>query len=385
MISNNHISLNRTNGIRISRFLFCLMSVFSFAVILRNPDVAIKYMTDGLSLCANTVIPSLFPFMAISELLVASGIGKLIGKVFAVPMRFLFGISGAASCAFILGVFCGFPVGAKTAVSLYDRGEVSRSEFERVLTFSNIPGSAFLSSTVGVSLFADKSIGNAMFASVFISALIIGFFGKFIYKYSKNAAEPFIDTSSTTSQERRFEIKEFTNSISHAAQSMLTVCAFVVFFSAFVGVFENLLASLSLPDTSKALAFGLFEITAGVSRAAALADRQTALLLCAFICGWSGLSVHFQIMSVCTDKNRGISFVPYFLSKLIQGFLCTAIIYIYIRFIDPSILLSAPTVDANASFFPPVSYIVAVNVIFLLTLLAICASGIKNKRQKTAA
>ncbi len=362
-----------------------MISVFSFAVILRNPDVAIKYMKDSLALCANTVIPSLFPFMAISELLVASGIGRVIGKALAAPMRFLFGISGAASCSFILGIFCGFPVGAKTAVSLYDRGEISRYEFERVLTFSNIPGSAFLSSTVGVSLFSNKKVGNAMFTAVFISALIIGFFGKFIYKNRESSDETFVGTSSTDSPKHIFEIKDFTNSISHAATSMLTVCAFVVFFSAFLGVFENLLASLSLPEESNALAFGLFEITAGISRAAALADRQTALLICAFICGWSGLSVHFQIMSVCTDKNRGISFIPYFLSKLVQGFLCTAIVYIYIRFIDHSILLSTPTVDANASLLAPVAYIIAVNAVFVLTLLALYASSIKNRRQKTAA
>jgi hypothetical protein len=35
-------------------------------LILRHSDAAIAYMKQGLSLCAGTVIPSLFPFMVIS-------------------------------------------------------------------------------------------------------------------------------------------------------------------------------------------------------------------------------------------------------------------------------------------------------------------------------
>lgn len=66
---------------------FCLMSTFCFVLILRNPDVAIEYMGRGLSLCARTVIPSLFPFMVISELMVRSGAGEALGRLFSRPMR----------------------------------------------------------------------------------------------------------------------------------------------------------------------------------------------------------------------------------------------------------------------------------------------------------
>ena len=45
---------------------FLIMSTFCFVLILRNSDAAIEYMGRGLTLCARTVIPSLFPFMVIS-------------------------------------------------------------------------------------------------------------------------------------------------------------------------------------------------------------------------------------------------------------------------------------------------------------------------------
>lgn len=375
MKSSNH---SGHFGISRSQFLFCAMSAFSFALILRNPDIAIEYMKNGLSLCADTVIPSLFPFMVISELLVASGAGEILGRLLSKPMRLLFGISGAASCAFILGTICGFPVGAKTAVSLYDRGDISKSELERVITFSNIPGSAFLSSTVGVSLFADRTVGYAMFAAVFISAVAVGFVGKFIHP--GNSVCPAQCSDKNSGDGRKFGIRDFTDSISKAAFGMLTVCAFVVFFSAFVGTLGILLSSLSPSDTFSAFTFGFFEMTAGVSATAKLADRRIALLICAFICGWSGLSVHFQIMSVCTDKNRGISFFPFFISKLVQGFLCTAIMYLYVTVINPSIAITVDAIGSRGTAFAPMPYIIAVNIAFALTVTLILIDRKLKKR-----
>lgn len=50
---------------------FGFFALFCLLLILRNPDTAIEYMTSGLRLCARTVIPSLFPFLVLSELIVS--------------------------------------------------------------------------------------------------------------------------------------------------------------------------------------------------------------------------------------------------------------------------------------------------------------------------
>ena len=106
---------------------FCIMSTFCLILILHNADVAVEYMGRGLVLCARTVIPSLFPFMVISELLVQSGAGEALGRIFSRLMRGVFGLSGAGSTAVVLGSLCGFHVGDRTAVSLLDRNRISKS------------------------------------------------------------------------------------------------------------------------------------------------------------------------------------------------------------------------------------------------------------------
>jgi hypothetical protein len=106
---------------------FLLASSFCFLLVLRNADAAVSYMGRGLSLCARTVIPSLFPFMVVSEMLVASGAGEALGRLFARLMRRVFGLSGAGASALFLGSMCGFPVGARTAVALLDQGAISKA------------------------------------------------------------------------------------------------------------------------------------------------------------------------------------------------------------------------------------------------------------------
>jgi hypothetical protein len=53
---------------RLGAICLAFFILFSFALLLRRADVATDCMKEGLSLCARAVVPSLFPFMVLSEL-----------------------------------------------------------------------------------------------------------------------------------------------------------------------------------------------------------------------------------------------------------------------------------------------------------------------------
>jgi hypothetical protein len=165
------------------------MSTFCFVLILRNSDAAIEYMGRGLTLCARTVIPSLFPFMVVSELLVSSGAGEALGRLFSGVMRRVFGVSGAGASAVFLGSACGFPVGARTAVGLLDRGVISKSECEHLLTFVSNPSSAFLISAVGAGLYGNRRLGVALYLVVLSCGLFTGFLARFCLRRTGDFAE----------------------------------------------------------------------------------------------------------------------------------------------------------------------------------------------------
>lgn len=310
------------SALSFSRVSFCLISLFFLALLIRNSRIAIGYVSEGLSLCAKTLIPSLFPFMVISELIVSCGAIRPVGRLFSRPFRRLFGISGEGVGALLLGFLCGFPLGAKTAAALYRGGRISLCELKRLMTFCNVPSFAFLIFAVGESLFGSRSFGIELYAVTLLSALLIGIFSKHCFR-SEERDQPLSPRASAASIS---PMTAFTDAVGSSASAMLRICAFVLFFSALVGILERAFSALSPSPESSALCFGIFELTGGISRAAACSSA-TAPYLCAALAGWSGLSVHFQIMSLCDGIRFPVR--AYFLAKAAHGLLNVLLLYGY--------------------------------------------------------
>lgn len=318
---------------------FCLMSALTFFLLLFCAEEAIAAMRDALALCARTVIPSLFPFMVASELIVHSGVATALGRLCAPAFKKLFGLRGEASAPLLLGTLCGFPVGAKSAASLYETKKISRAELCHLLCFCNQPSSAFVISAVGIALFSSRRFGLLLYGTTLVSGLAVGLVCRFLIP--KNDTPPATQTE--RAQEASIGVTRFTDAITGAAHGMLSVCAFVCFFATLVGCLSAIPALANAPDALRALTFGFFELTGGVSRATACRSVTTAALVAAWCIGWSGLSVHFQVMSLCA--RCGVSFRPYFAAKAAQGALNVLLIAAIMKVWQPSAdtLLEVPS------------------------------------------
>ena len=321
----------RTRTRHAEHLLFGLFTLFCLLVILRNSDAAIAYVTRGLLLCARTVIPSLFPFMVLSELIVAGGFGTSAIGCISTPFKRLLHLSEAGCCAFLLGLLCGFPIGARCAVSAYERGEITKAECERVLGISGAPSSAFLISAVGASLWESRTFGIALYAAVVLSAILTACIQAHAQK-STPCAVP--DEYAALREPPLHGATLLTHSIRSATEGILSVTAYVVFFSVLTGTLELVLAPLSLSPILHAAIGGFLELSGGVSLAAGLETPIAAALLTAATVAWSGLSVHCQILAV-TSKSA-LSMRPYLRAKIVQTLLTVVLIAILI-YICPAI------------------------------------------------
>lgn len=313
----------------LSALFFLALSLCIFAVLISDADIAIGYMRAGLLLCSKVVVPSLFPFMVLSGLFVELGCADLLARFLARPMRFLFGISGEGSAAPLMGALCGFPIGALTANKLFLSGRISREEMTRLMTFSNIPGSAFLISAVGSALWSNQKFGVVLYVVQLISAMLIGVFLRILFPLKKS------ELPKEKNEQVSIGIRTFSKVVSESAMSMVNVCALVLFFASFVGALVSMLEGFGIEQGTVSLIYGFFEMSGAVGEAAKITPSELGLIYTALICGWSGLSVHFQVISVCTAD--GISFLPYFCSKAVQSLLSALGMLIYIRFIDPTL------------------------------------------------
>ncbi len=339
--------------------VLCLLLSFLF---LADPQRSADELRRGLLICAKTLIPTLFPFMVISELLIRSGLGSYASKIFSRPMRILFGVSGAGAAAFALGVICGFPVGAKSAAALCKNGEISREDAESLMTFCNLPSAPFMIFAVGEKLFGSRKLGILLYLISVFSALIYAVLRKIFIKRKK--ADIALICTHIKAQSA---ISVFTDSVTSAASSVFGICAYVSFFCAAVGSLSGLIGKSG--TAFGALIFSFFELTSGAAACAALSDRYLGAVICSAAAGWSGLSVFFQIYSL-TRTSDNISLMPYISAKAVCSAIGAALTATILK-IFPSIL---PAGDPAKDIFLPISlhpgaFIHAANAIFILSLI----------------
>ena len=299
-----------------------LLLFFSLALMLRRADIAANCMREGLALCARAVVPSLFPFMVLSELIVASGAGEWLSVPLERPMGKLLGLSRAGCCAVVLGLLCGFPVGARCAILAYEKRTIDRAECERALACSSIPSSAFLISTVGTTLWKDAKFGVFLYISAIFSAFLSGIL---LYVMQKRGQTKEWQQTISKPAKIHFEAGMFPSAVRNATVSTLLICAYVVFFSTLTGTVELVLGRFAANEATHAILATLLELSGGVSAASGLKNRRLAAILTGAAVGWSGLSIHCQMLSLCDDHD--LSLRPYLAAKLMQATACATILF----------------------------------------------------------
>ena len=340
-----------------------VLCIFLFVLLFLDSEIASEQMRRGMRICFDTLVPSLFPFMVISELLVRSGACEPVSRLIGRPMETLFGVSRECASALLLGIVCGFPVGAKAAASLYSRGDISKKDCEHLLSFCNFPSAPFVIFAVGEGMFGSRDVGILLYCTVLFSGLLYGI----LFRRKGGKSENFKVSKSDLSNEKALSL--FSSSVVSAASSVISVCAFVTFFTCFVGCISSLFGAAS-SSPLRALLFSFFELTSGCAVCTSIAEPRIALILAAAACGWSGLSVFLQIYSLTRTDGVALSLVPYIRSKVFCSIIC-ALVTAMVTYIFPSFAeITNFAEDAFSSVISyPQTFTVAVNIIFVLALV----------------
>ena len=312
--------------IRLRYHLLYAAAALGMAGLLFFPRECAEAARDSVSVCLSVVIPTLFPFFVFSAFAVESGLSLLLGRAMAPAMR-LFRVGGAAGSAFVLGLVSGFPVGAKTAISLYENGQCTKTESERLLSFCNNTGPAFILGSVGIGIFNSQSAGLLLYGAQVAASVLTGvLFG--IFWRGKNGAKR---ASRPPKSANAPLLRCFLDAVRSGGVSVFNICVFVVFFSvairllfvsgaipAAAAALGRLLAPLGVERALLERLFtGFFEVVSGVRSAGGGGLGAENLALTGAILGWAGLSVHCQVLSFLSGS--GLSARPYLIGKLLQS------------------------------------------------------------------
>lgn len=358
------------------------------AALLRWPQETAQAVREGLELCGNVILPSLFPFFVLSSLVVELGLSRYFGKLLEPVMRPLFRVGGACAAAVALGLIGGYPVGARTAIRLYENGQCSKTETERLLAFCNNAGPAFILGVVGTGIFGSGLAGLLLYLTHIAASLAVGL----LFRFYKPSDRPRAGDSVSGFQVARFA-PALTGAVTGAAASSMNICAFVLFFSvvirtlslsgllpALASALGTLLAPAGFSEAwGKRLLTGLLEISSGV---ASLSGAETGSLpMAAFMLGWAGLSVHCQVLAFLGDS--GLSTRTYFWGKLLHGALSAALTAALLRVLplkEPASAYLSDQVEAIASLDFRACLTISLLCVFGVWLIFFSAMGLAVKK-----
>lgn len=303
--------------------LLLLLTVCGAGLLLWSEAVS-AVMVKTVHLCVQVLLPSLFPFFVLSSLLISSGIVQRIAPRLEGMTQYLFGLPGSCAAAVLLGAVGGYPVGAKTAASLYHQGVCRKEDALAVLHFCNNAGPAFLIGAVGSGLLGDKRLGILLYGLHLISSLLIGL----IFRENKAIVKPYNITA--VPPQKTTLISIFLQAVTGSFSTFLNVCSFVLLFSVILCLSEQLPLLSHLPPLFQGLLCGALELTSGTAAlAAAHLPKRLLLTALSFLCGWGGLSVQLQTISFLQEADLPCR--EYLGFKLLHGGLAALLTFLLYR------------------------------------------------------
>ena len=313
---------------------------------------------NGLTLWATCVVPSLFPFFVITNLLSRTKVVNIIGKLLDKFMSPLFNVPGIGGFGFVMGLISGYPVGAKIVADFREKGLVTQDEGERLLAFTNNSGPLFILSSVGIALFGDTKTGLLLLATHILACITVGIIlarfskrKKFENSYDtiKNKFERKNNSQSCNSENITFKNlgEVLTTSINSSISTILMIGGFVVIFSVIISIINqtNILDKLSRLlyyilnflnidlEFAKPLLSGILELTNGVNLVANIPTKLISqnIILSAFLLGFGGFSVLLQVYSIVSKTD--LSMKKYLVGKFLQGIISGIYTFLALKFL----------------------------------------------------
>lgn len=349
----------------IPKILFLLFIIIALIGIITNPSLSLSSAASGLSIWFNIVIPSLLPFLIISEILIGLGFVDFIGKLLSPLMGPLFNLPGEGAFPISMAVISGYPVGAKLTSRLREERLISKIEANRLIAFTSTSGPLFMLGAVSIGMLQNPKIAPLILIPHYLSAILLGFIfsfynsknNRFMVKNNKGIFEEIKSSYIIWLKTKKSIGSLITKSIKESMDTIILIGGLVIFYSVMVEIVFNMnffksflyyLSNIISVDTQiiRAVISGFFEVTVGCKNIAATnLSLINKVLIINFLIGWSGLSVHSQALSFI--NNTDINGKIYLISKFFHGVLSTIFSYLiyltrYKNYIKPTFIQSKP-------------------------------------------
>ena len=330
------------------------VAVLCAAVLLIFARQAVSGAAKGLETCAGIIIPSLFPFLAVSAFAAVSPSCKYAMRFLSPVMRHVFRLPSAAAPAVLFGMIGGYPVGCTTAAQLYVRGEINTEQAQRITCFCVNAGPAFVITAVGSVMLSSVKAGVILCASCVAASLIIGIM------LGLTAEKPAADEIKPT--KGIGDIQALVEATEKASASIIKICAWTVLFACIYAVAENSGIKKDVLTVFECL----FEVTGGCRELA----KGSNLCTIAAALGWGGLCVCCQVMEGVrkTGAKLSVFFAFRAVHAALAAVLCSVLLKVFPVEMDAFSNVTAVTANAFSYSVPATVALLCLCAVFVIDL-----------------
>ncbi len=310
-----------------SAYLTKFFTILLFLLFLLFPADVFQGAGKGLLLWFNSVLPTLLPFIILSNLLIQTHAVGWIVRVTGPLLKTIFRVSDYGSFAIVAGFLCGYPMGSKVIADLLREGHISLKEGQYLLSFCNNASPIFIISYIVLQNFQDErlllpAILILMSAPVLSSFLFRRSYASALPGDGAAAASPFPASSGASGN-------LIDSCIMNGFEAITKVGGYIMLFSIFLALAERLPFSGALFSY---LLLPSLEITNGVALLC-----QSALPVCAsfFFCmscvSFGGFCAAAQ--TKCMTEGTGLSIRDYITKKLVTAMITSLLCLFYLKFL----------------------------------------------------
>lgn len=265
-------------------------------ILILDAKTALEGAKEGLAVCTQTVVPSLFPFFIMSSLLTGN-ISAFRSKQLAWLGKAL-GIPHGAELIWITGLLGGYPIGAKCVCQAFEDGSIDRDTASRMLGFCSNAGPAFIFGMTAV-FFPGNIFPWLLFCIQLLSSLITGVF---------LPGRTHITATHITAKNATWN-----DALQSALRGICSVCGWIILFRVILNMSSRWFLWL-LPDPVRVLLTGITELSNGILALNQISSEAERFILCSALLSFGGLCVAMQTAAVTGSVGLG----AYFSGKLFQ-------------------------------------------------------------------
>lgn len=324
---------------------FSLLLCLFFVLFLFFPNVTKVGAQEGLALWYHSVVPILFPFLILSNLMLLHHSFFWILQPFFLLAQYAPGINPWYFHALILGFFCGYPMGAKAIADLIAAKKISPKEGAKLLPLVNQASPMFLAGYLGIHIMKGKMSFFQILFFLYLPPLVLFLF-LCLSSMGINRKDSFIGTYSQKSSgsksfahppQKVFSIGKSTipstkknsmpPSMEHTILSSFSVIVTIGVYMMLFTILSHLLLTLFPHSRPLALASCFLEFSTGLDRLEQLSflpvPLKNSLLLA--LTSFGGLCTAAQTASIM--EHTGITAKSYLLRKAALAFLVFVLSY----------------------------------------------------------